>query len=212
MFWDRKGVLLVDFLPQGSTINAGVCCYTLQKLHRTIQNKRCGMLRLGAVMIHDNTHPHTAMQNLVTNFGWEQFDHLPYSPDLAPSSCILNPSLQAGGSTKRVKSKKQLPCALHSRRHHSMMKGYKNCCSAMTSASRMLETVLRCSVQCAHQMAIYRVCNIVLFFLSSPSELTFSITYICNTSLALCLVCLWCLIFLQYQLSFIILTCIALVM
>ena len=39
MFWDRKGVLLVDFLPQGSTINADVCCDTLQKLRRTIQNK-----------------------------------------------------------------------------------------------------------------------------------------------------------------------------
>jgi len=28
MFWDRKGVLLVDVFPQGSTINAGVCCDT----------------------------------------------------------------------------------------------------------------------------------------------------------------------------------------
>jgi len=32
VFWDRKGVLLLDFLPRGSTINAGVCCNTLQKL------------------------------------------------------------------------------------------------------------------------------------------------------------------------------------
>jgi len=30
MFWDRKGILLVDFLPQGSIINAGVCCNTLK--------------------------------------------------------------------------------------------------------------------------------------------------------------------------------------
>jgi len=36
MFWDRKGVLLVDFLLQGSTINAGVCCNTLQKLRHMI--------------------------------------------------------------------------------------------------------------------------------------------------------------------------------
>ena len=34
VFWDRKGVLLVDFLPQGSTINAGVYCDTLKKLRR----------------------------------------------------------------------------------------------------------------------------------------------------------------------------------
>jgi len=44
LFWDRKGVLLVDFLPQGSTINAGVHCDTLKKLHCTIQNKEHGML------------------------------------------------------------------------------------------------------------------------------------------------------------------------
>ena len=31
-FWDRKGVLLVDFLPQGSTINPGVYCDTLKKI------------------------------------------------------------------------------------------------------------------------------------------------------------------------------------
>jgi len=81
VFWDRKGVLLVDFLPQGSTINAGVCCNTLLKLHRMIQNKRRVMFSRGVVMIHDNTHPHTAMQNLITTFGWEQLDHPLYSPD-----------------------------------------------------------------------------------------------------------------------------------
>ena len=77
MFWDRKGVLLVDFLPQAYTINADVCCNTLKKLHRMSQNKRRVMFSCGVVMIHDNTHPHTAMQNLITTFGWEQFDHPP---------------------------------------------------------------------------------------------------------------------------------------
>jgi len=32
VFWDRKGILLVDFLPQGSAINAGVYCNTLKKI------------------------------------------------------------------------------------------------------------------------------------------------------------------------------------
>jgi len=89
MFWDRKGVLLVDFLPQGSTINAGVYYNTLQKLHRAIQNKRHGVLSRSVVMIHDNTRPHTTMQNLIMTFGWEQFDHPPYSPDLATSDFHL---------------------------------------------------------------------------------------------------------------------------
>jgi len=95
------------------------------------------------------------------------------------------------------------------RQHHSTMKGYKNWCNAMTGASRIMETMSKSSVQYVHQMAIYMVCNIFWFFLSSPSELTFWITYICNTSFTLFWVSLWCLIFLQYQLSFISFTCIA---
>jgi hypothetical protein len=45
------------------------------------------MLSQGVVMLHDNAHPHTAAttQDLIATFGWEQFDHPPYSPDLAPS-------------------------------------------------------------------------------------------------------------------------------
>jgi histone-lysine N-methyltransferase SETMAR len=86
MFWDRKHVLLVEFLPQGPTINAGVYCNTLQKLRCAIQNKRRGMLSQSVVMLHDNARPHTAAATrLIVTFGWEQFNHPPYSSDLAPS-------------------------------------------------------------------------------------------------------------------------------
>ena len=45
-----------------------------------------------------------------------------------------------------------------------MMKGYKNWCNAMTSASTMVETMSKSNVRYVHQMAIYMVCNIFLFF------------------------------------------------
>jgi len=48
----------------------------------------------------------------------------------------------------------------------------------MTSASTMVETMSKSSVRYVHQMAIYMVCNTFLFFLNSPSELTFWITYV----------------------------------
>jgi len=43
------------------------------------------------VTIHDNARSHTAAatQNLITTFGWEQFDHPPYNPDLGPSDFHL---------------------------------------------------------------------------------------------------------------------------
>ena len=49
MFLDRKGILVVDFLPQGSTINADVCCNHLKNCHARsrISNVECsvGVLR-----------------------------------------------------------------------------------------------------------------------------------------------------------------------
>ena len=40
VFWDRYGVSLLDYRPNGQTVNAQVCCDTLQRLRRAIQNKR----------------------------------------------------------------------------------------------------------------------------------------------------------------------------
>jgi hypothetical protein len=54
LFWDRKGVLVVDFMQQGMTTKSVVYCKTLRKLCRAIQNKKHGMLTYGEVLLHDN--------------------------------------------------------------------------------------------------------------------------------------------------------------
>jgi len=85
-FWDRQGVLLVECLPQGTTINSAVYCETLKKLRSAIQNKRRGMLSATILLLRDNSRPHSAeTQDLITSFTWEQMDHPPYSPDMASS-------------------------------------------------------------------------------------------------------------------------------
>lgn len=91
VFWDRQGVLLVDFLPRGDTIKAQTYCETLTRLRRAIQNKRRSKLSKGIVLLHDNARPHVAhrTRDLITSYGWEQLDHPPYSPDLAPSDYHL---------------------------------------------------------------------------------------------------------------------------
>ncbi|KAJ4451673.1 hypothetical protein ANN_03143 [Periplaneta americana] len=72
VFWDRKGILLIVFLPRGETVNADRYCETLQKLRRAIQNKRREMLTAGVVLLHDNARPHTARRTaaVLTEFGW----------------------------------------------------------------------------------------------------------------------------------------------
>ncbi|GBN32314.1 hypothetical protein AVEN_259622-1 [Araneus ventricosus] len=55
VFWDRKGVLLVEFMPRGTTITATSYSKTLQRLRRAIQNKRRGMLSSGIMTMRGRT-------------------------------------------------------------------------------------------------------------------------------------------------------------
>jgi histone-lysine N-methyltransferase SETMAR len=96
VFWDRKGVLLVEFMPQGTTINAEAYYTTLRQLWRTIQNRRWGLLSSRVVVLHDNVRPNAAprMQAILRKFGWEVFEHPAYNPDLAPSDFHSFPALK----------------------------------------------------------------------------------------------------------------------
>jgi hypothetical protein len=47
IFWNKKGVLLVEFMQQGTTIMSHVYCETLKKLRRAL-----GMLISRVVLLH----------------------------------------------------------------------------------------------------------------------------------------------------------------
>ncbi|GFN86514.1 histone-lysine N-methyltransferase SETMAR [Plakobranchus ocellatus] len=49
VFWDAKGVILLDILPQGQCINAARYCSTLDRLKEAIRRKRPGLLRRGVI-------------------------------------------------------------------------------------------------------------------------------------------------------------------
>ncbi|GFO08494.1 histone-lysine N-methyltransferase SETMAR [Plakobranchus ocellatus] len=49
VFWDAKGVILLEILPQGQCINAARYCSTLDRLKEAIRRKRPGLLRRGVV-------------------------------------------------------------------------------------------------------------------------------------------------------------------
>jgi histone-lysine N-methyltransferase SETMAR len=95
VFWDRKGLLLCEFMPAGTTINANRC-ETLKNLHRAIQIKRRGMLTKGVRFHQDNARPHIARvtTDLINKFGWDTVTRKPYSPGIAPSDYHLFPELK----------------------------------------------------------------------------------------------------------------------
>jgi hypothetical protein len=91
VFRDRKAVLMVEFMQQGTTVTSEVYCETLKELRRIIQIKRCGMLTCGVVFLRDNARPHTAARTraLLEHLNWKLLDGPPCSPDLAPSGYHL---------------------------------------------------------------------------------------------------------------------------
>ncbi|GFN77475.1 histone-lysine N-methyltransferase SETMAR [Plakobranchus ocellatus] len=55
VFWDSRGIILLDILPKGESVNADRYCETLDRLSHAVRRKRPGLL-------HDNTHHPVARQ------------------------------------------------------------------------------------------------------------------------------------------------------
>jgi len=107
VFWDKKGVVLIEFIEPGTTITSETYCKTLKKLRRAIENKRRRMLTSGVVLLHNNARPHTAActQALLLKFCWDLFDHPSYSLDLAPSDFHLFLWMKVWLGTQRLRVK-----------------------------------------------------------------------------------------------------------
>lgn len=91
VFWDAQGIVFIDYLPKGETINAARYVSSLNNLHNILSKKRPGKLRQRILLQHDNARPHTARATLTAlrDKNWEILPHPPYSPDLAPSDYHL---------------------------------------------------------------------------------------------------------------------------
>ncbi|KAK1137736.1 hypothetical protein K0M31_002230 [Melipona bicolor] len=97
VWWDYKGILYFELMPQNQTINSNVYVEQLDKLNDAIEEKRPVLSnRKGVVFHHDNARPHTSLvtRQKLLELGWDVLSHPPYSPDLAPSDYHLFRSMQ----------------------------------------------------------------------------------------------------------------------
>jgi histone-lysine N-methyltransferase SETMAR len=113
-FLNAQNVLLVEFMPQGTTINVESYCATQRRLRYAIQNRRRGQLSSCVMLLHDNARPHASArtQAMLQEFGWEGFEHPAYSPDLAPSDFHLFPKLKEFLGVRRFKSDEEVKNAV----------------------------------------------------------------------------------------------------
>lgn len=97
IWWDSKGVVYYELLPQNQTINSNKYCSQLDCLKAAIDEKRPELSNRNGVIFHqDNARPHVSLvtRQKLLQFGWDVLPHPPYSPDLAPSDFHLFRSLQ----------------------------------------------------------------------------------------------------------------------
>ena len=88
IFWDMKGVVHMEFLKQGHTVNSEKYISTLRTLKailRRVHSDRDSILQ------HDNARPHTSRQtrDALAQLKLPALPHPAYSPDLAPSDYFL---------------------------------------------------------------------------------------------------------------------------
>ena len=88
VFWDAKGVIMLDFLPKRSSIIGVYCANLLDQLRTAICEKRRGKLSKGVLLQQDNAIVHTCKvaMDAVEQNGYELISHPAFSPDLATSS------------------------------------------------------------------------------------------------------------------------------
>ena len=96
VFWDAKGVIMLDVLPKRSTITRVYYAYLLDQLRTAIREKRRGKFSKGVLLQQDNARVHTCKvaMDAVERNGYELIPHPAYSPDLAPSDIFLFPNLK----------------------------------------------------------------------------------------------------------------------
>ena len=95
IFWDQDGILLIDYLPKGQTIDPDYYLSLLVQLKYILKEKRRGKVSKGILFLHGNAPAHRALatQKKLAYLGFHCIDHPPYSPDLALSDYHLFPGL-----------------------------------------------------------------------------------------------------------------------
>jgi len=96
IFWDQDGILPIDYLPMGQTINAEYYSSLLVQLKDILKEKRRGKFTKGVLFLHHNAPAHRALatQKKLAYLGFQCLDHPPCYPDLAPSDYHLFPGLK----------------------------------------------------------------------------------------------------------------------
>lgn len=115
IFWDSEGILLIDYLPKGTTMNGQYYANLLSQAREAVVQKRRGKLARGVLFLQDNAPVHTARvaRQALKDTGFSEIDHPPYSPDLAPSDYFLFSNLKKDLRGRRFSDDDEMKAAVN---------------------------------------------------------------------------------------------------
>ena len=90
-FWDKDGVLLIEYLSRGTTINSSCYASITERLRSVIVEKGCDKVSHGVLLLHDNApiHKCNIVQTAIRQTGFIELNHPTHSPDIAPTNYHL---------------------------------------------------------------------------------------------------------------------------
>ena len=90
VFWDSKGIILIDYKPAGTSVTGEYYANVNKQLRVAIKEKRRGKLAAGVLLLHDApVHKSRVAQSAIREC---KFEH---SPNLAPSDYYLFSNLKS---------------------------------------------------------------------------------------------------------------------
>lgn len=92
VFFDIRGIVHIDWVPEGQTVNQVYYKQVLTTLRERVRRKRFEMWKNRSWILHqDNAPAHNALsiKEFLAKHGISVLEHPPYSPDLAPCDFFL---------------------------------------------------------------------------------------------------------------------------
>lgn len=97
VFFDSRGIVLLEWVPQGQTVNSVYYLGVMKRLRERVRRKRPDLWQNQSwVLHHDNAPSHTALivRQFLAKTSTTVLEHPPYSPDLAPCDFFLFPKIK----------------------------------------------------------------------------------------------------------------------
>lgn len=111
LFFDSLGIVHMEFIPQGATVNKTRYKEILRRLRDSIRRKRPELWRRkNWLLLHDNAPAHRSVlvQEELARQQITVLPHPPYSPDLAPCDFFLFPRLKEKLRGRRFHSPEEI--------------------------------------------------------------------------------------------------------